>query len=81
MDELHFSGRRSEELITYVADRPGRDFRYAIDASKIERELGWRPAVLFEQEWYLNNRWWVERVNSGSHFGERLGVAAGSLTG
>ncbi len=68
-------------LITYVADRPGHDKRYAIDAGKLERELGWRPAETFESglrktvEWYLNNRTWWERVLSGAYQGERLGLA------
>ncbi|WP_134497458.1 dTDP-glucose 4,6-dehydratase [Microvirga pakistanensis] len=71
-----------EGLISYVADRPGHDLRYAIDASKIERELGWRPAETFETglrktvEWYLDNRAWWERVRSGVYRGERLGVVA-----
>lgn len=70
-----------EELITFVADRPGHDLRYAIDASKIERELGWRPAETFETglrktvEWYLANRSWWERVRTGVYRGERLGAA------
>jgi len=71
-----------EGLITYVADRPGHDQRYAIDATKIERDLGWRPAETFETglrktvEWYLDNRAWWERVRSGIYQGERLGVVA-----
>jgi dTDP-glucose 4,6-dehydratase len=70
-----------EGLITYVTDRPGHDLRYAIDARKIERELGWRPAETFESglrktvAWYLANRAWWERVRSGVYRGERLGVA------
>jgi len=70
-----------EELISFVTDRPGHDLRYAIDARKIERELGWRPAETFESGlqktvlWYLNNRPWWERVRSGGYRGERLGVA------
>lgn len=70
-----------EELITYVDDRPGHDVRYAIDASKIETELGWKPEETFESgirktvEWYLNNRIWWARVLDGSYAGERLGVA------
>lgn len=70
-----------EKLITFVADRPGHDLRYAIDARKIERELGWRPAETFETglrktvAWYLNNRTWWERVRSGVYRGERLGMA------
>ncbi|WP_262296306.1 dTDP-glucose 4,6-dehydratase [Microvirga sesbaniae] len=71
-----------EKLITYVADRPGHDLRYAIDASKIERDLGWRPTETFESglrktvEWYLSNQEWWERVRSGIYQGERLGVVA-----
>jgi dTDP-glucose 4,6-dehydratase len=68
-------------LISYVADRPGHDLRYAIDASKIERELGWRPAETFQSglrktvEWYLENQGWWQRVRSGVYRGERLGIA------
>lgn len=68
------------ELITFVQDRPGHDLRYAIDASKIERELGWRPEETFESglrktvQWYLDNRAWWQRVLDGSYKGERLGV-------
>jgi dTDP-glucose 4,6-dehydratase len=70
-----------EKLITYVADRPGHDLRYAIDASKIERELGWRPTETFESglhktvEWYLENRAWCAHVHSRGYQGERLGAA------
>lgn len=69
-----------QDLITYVTDRPGHDVRYAIDASKIERELGWTPEETFESgirktvEWYLNNRKWWTRVLDGSYSGERLGT-------
>jgi dTDP-glucose 4,6-dehydratase len=68
------------DLITYVADRPGHDVRYAIDASKIDKELGWRPQETFESgirktvEWYLNNEKWWSRVLDGSYNRERLGV-------
>jgi dTDP-glucose 4,6-dehydratase len=68
-----------ESLITYVKDRPGHDVRYAIDASKIERELGWVPEESFESglrktvEWYLSNESWWKRVLDGSYSGERLG--------
>ena len=67
-------------LITYVKDRPGHDARYAIDASKIEKELGWRPQETFESgirktvEWYLANNEWVTHVQDGSYQRERLGV-------
>lgn len=69
-----------EDLITFVTDRPGHDFRYAIDASKIERELGWKPQESFESgirktvEWYLNNKQWWSRVLDGSYNRERLGM-------
>ncbi len=68
------------DLITYVTDRPGHDLRYAIDSSKIQRELGWKPQEQFETglrktvKWYLDNRDWWEAVRSGSYRGERLGV-------
>ncbi|MEL3927824.1 dTDP-glucose 4,6-dehydratase [Aeromonas enteropelogenes] len=68
------------DLITYVKDRPGHDIRYAIDASKIERELGWKPEETFESgvrktvEWYLHNREWWSRVLDGSYSRERLGT-------
>jgi dTDP-glucose 4,6-dehydratase len=63
----------SEALITYVKDRPGHDRRYAIDASKINRELGWRPSVTFEEglsqtiDWYLQNEEWLKHVTSGAY--------------
>lgn len=69
------------DLITFVKDRPGHDVRYAIDASKIEQELGWKPQETFETglrktvEWYLNNTQWWQRVLDGSYQGKRLGVA------
>ncbi len=68
-----------QDLITYVKDRPGHDVRYAIDASKIERELGWVPEETFETglrktvEWYLTNKKWWQRVLDGSYSLERLG--------
>jgi len=63
----------SEKLITYVKDRPGHDLRYAIDASKINKELGWKPSVTFEQglektiDWYLSNEDWLRNVTSGAY--------------
>ena len=63
----------SEKLITYVKDRPGHDLRYAIDASKINKELGWSPSVSFEEglsitiDWYLNNRKWLKNIMSGNY--------------
>jgi dTDP-glucose 4,6-dehydratase len=82
LDELkpREDGKAYEEQITFVADRPGHDMRYAIDASKIERELGWKPAESFETglrqtvQWYLDNKEWWERVRSGNYRGERLGL-------
>ncbi|MGP8291728.1 dTDP-glucose 4,6-dehydratase [Vreelandella zhanjiangensis] len=68
-----------KELITFVTDRPGHDVRYAIDASKIERELGWAPEETFETglrktvQWYLTNETWWKRVQDGSYQGQRLG--------
>lgn len=64
---------RYEDLITYVTDRPGHDLRYAIDASKIEKDLGWRPQESFESglrktvEWYLVNQQWVEHIQNGEY--------------
>jgi dTDP-glucose 4,6-dehydratase len=69
-----------KDLITFVEDRPGHDLRYAIDASKIEKQLGWKPQETFESgirktvEWYLNNEAWWSRVLDGSYSRERLGV-------
>ena len=74
------SGRPRRELITFVADRPGHDLRYAIDASHAKRELGWAPTQGFEAglartvEWFLANREWWSRVQSGAYRGERLGL-------
>ena len=72
--------RPHEQLIEFVTDRPGHDARYAIDASKIRRELGWRPRHDFEQglhdtvRWFLDHKAWWERVMSGAYRGERLGL-------
>ena len=69
-----------ESLITFVKDRPGHDLRYAIDATKIESELSWRPQETFETGirktviWYLENLEWCHRVQDGSYQRERLGV-------
>jgi dTDP-glucose 4,6-dehydratase len=84
LDELAPSPRvgRREKLITFVADRPGHDLRYAIDPTKIANELGWKPRETFETglrktvEWYLSNRPWWQRIRSGVYRGERLGVPA-----
>jgi dTDP-glucose 4,6-dehydratase len=73
-------GRKHESLITYVKDRPGHDRRYAIDSSKLQRELGWQPSHTFEKgieetvDWYLSNQTWTQRVLDGSYRMERLGV-------
>ena len=75
-------GRARESLVTFVKDRPGHDRRYAIDASKLHGELGWAPAVTFDEgmartvDWYLDNAAWVQRVLDGSYRLERIGGAA-----
>ncbi len=75
-------GKPRASQIAYVADRPGHDRRYAIDASKLRDELGWEPAYTFERgiaetvDWYLANQPWVQRVLDGSYRLERIGVAA-----
>ena len=84
LDELspstHDGIKKYEELITFVKDRPGHDIRYAIDASKIQRELGWVPLETFESglrktvEWYLANESWWRSVLDGSYQGQRLGL-------
>lgn len=72
-NKLSRSAGASEQLITYVTDRAGHDLRYAIDASKIEQELGWKPTVTFEQglektvEWYLSNESWLQHVVNGEY--------------
>lgn len=82
LDEIRpkAGGAKYESQITYVKDRPGHDRRYAIDASKIKRELGWQPQETFESgirktvEWYLNNQLWIKNILSGKYRGERLGL-------
>lgn len=75
MDEMAPKNHRHEELIEFVADRPGHDLRYAIDATKIGRELGWKPSVTIEEgmrrtvKWYLDNRAWWERLRAGGRLG------------
>jgi len=72
-------GKSYRDQITFVKDRPGHDMRYAIDASKIQKELGWIPAETFETgivktvDWYLNNQDWCKRITDGSYQRERLG--------
>ena len=79
VDEFAPSTARREDLITYVTDRPGHDQRYAIDASKIKRDLGWVPKETFETglrktvRWYLDNPTWWGRIRSGVYQGQRLG--------
>ncbi|MET4028373.1 dTDP-glucose 4,6-dehydratase [Marinobacter sp. MBR-99] len=80
LQELRPQERSYRDLITFVQDRPGHDMRYAIDASKIQKELGWAPQETFETgirktvQWYLHNLDWCQRVQDGSYQRERLGV-------
>ena len=89
LDELSPAKKSYREQITYVTDRPGHDRRYAIDARKTERELGWRPAETFETgmrktvQWYLANQEWVRKIQSGDYlkwidrnYSQRTGGAA-----
>lgn len=83
LDELvpQSPSKPHSSLITFVKDRPGHDQRYAIDASKIRRDLGWEPSETFESgirktvEWYLDNREWCRSATAGRYSGERLGLA------
>ncbi len=80
LDKLVPKATQYEQQITYVADRPGHDMRYAIDASKIQKELGWTPQETFESgirktvQWYLDNQEWCQHVQDGSYQRERLGI-------
>ncbi|WP_413730183.1 MULTISPECIES: dTDP-glucose 4,6-dehydratase [unclassified Shewanella] len=80
LDELMPKGTPYAEQITYVADRPGHDRRYAIDATKMSKELNWAPDETFETglrktvQWYLNNQAWSQRVQDGSYQRQRLGL-------
>lgn len=82
LDEVKPASAPYEKQITYVKDRPGHDMRYAIDASKIQRELGWEPEETFESgirktvEWYLRNESWWKAVQDGSYQGQRLGLGS-----
>ena len=82
LDELRPGPRPHEALIAFVTDRPGHDQRYAIDATKLERELGWRALETFESgiektvRWYLENEWWWRPLRDKVYSGERLGVIA-----
>lgn len=81
LDEVRPGRGPHERLITFVADRPGHDHRYAIDATKLESELGWRAEETFETgivktvRWYLDNEWWWRPLREGVYGGERLGLA------
>ena len=78
--KLRSKKHKIESLITFVKDRPGHDVRYAIDATKISKELGWKPKETFKTgivktvKWYLSNEKWWKRVLGGSYQGERLGL-------
>jgi dTDP-glucose 4,6-dehydratase len=81
MDEMRPAGAPHDRLIRFVADRPGHDFRYAIDASKIRAELGWTPSVTLEEglartvAWYLENEEWWRAIQARGHRMERLGLS------
>jgi dTDP-glucose 4,6-dehydratase len=83
LDALRPDGAPHDRLITFVADRPGHDHRYAIDPGKIERELGWRAADTFDTgiektvRWHLDNAWWWRPLRDTVYAGERLGAPAG----
>ncbi|MCA8867064.1 MAG: dTDP-glucose 4,6-dehydratase [Rhodobacteraceae bacterium] len=83
LDELQPDGAPHDRLITFVADRPGHDLRYAIDASKIRRELGWQPSVTLDQglaatvRWYLENREWWQKIQARGYKQHRLGLGNG----
>jgi dTDP-glucose 4,6-dehydratase len=82
LDRLRPASRPHDSLIAFVADRPGHDQRYAIDATKLERELDWRARETFESgiektvRWYLDNEWWWRPLREKVYSGERLGVIA-----
>lgn len=84
MDEMNPAGAPHDRLITFVADRPGHDFRYAIDATKIRDELGWQPSVTLDEglrrtvRWYLDNRDWWQAIQARGHKLERLGLRQAS---
>jgi dTDP-glucose 4,6-dehydratase len=84
LDEEAPAGAPHEKLIRFVTDRPGHDLRYAIDDTKLRTELDWRPRETLETglrktvRWYIENRWWWERIRSGVYRGERLGLAEAS---
>lgn len=82
LDEMHPSGAPHARLITYLADRPGHDLRYAIDPSRIRNELGWRPSVTLDEglrktvRWYLDNTAWWQPLQARGGVGQRLGTKA-----
>jgi dTDP-glucose 4,6-dehydratase len=82
LDQVNPEGRPHEHLITYVTDRPGHDHRYAIDASKLESELGWQAGESFISgllktvQWYLDNEWWWSPLRKTVYAGERIGLFA-----
>ncbi|GJE29939.1 dTDP-glucose 4,6-dehydratase 2 [Methylobacterium oxalidis] len=86
-DRLRPQGGPHERLITFVADRPGHDRRYAIDPGKAEAELGWAPTKSFEAAledtiaWYLDNQAWWRPIREGRYRGERLGLAPARKAG
>ena len=84
LDELAPALVSRIDLITFVADRPGHDARYAMDISKIKRDLGWKPEETFETalrktvSWYLENAQWWGNIRTGRYAGERLGLLSGA---
>ena len=82
LDEMRPEGAPHDRLITFVADRPGHDLRYAIDPARIRAELGWRPSVTVEEglrrtvRWYLENEGWWRALQNRAGVGQRLGVKA-----
>jgi len=80
LDELQPNGKPHDRLITFVTDRPGHDQRYAIDASKLENELGWKAEETFSSgiaktvNWYIENKWWWAPLRKGVYAGERIGL-------
>ena len=83
LDKVAPANTPHAEKITFVADRPGHDFRYAIDAAKLKAELGWEPATPLDQglaetvRWYVENRDWWQAIRDKGFHSERLGLAQG----